>query len=155
MLENALFQKASILQHFERLHPETKPEWGLLTAQHMVEHLAVPFRFSNGKQPMELAIPFEKAERAKARVLEPDWRMPREFKAGFMPPEGLPDLQFSSIESATFALFSEIEDFYSFFALNPAATPTHPYFSHLNQQEWEVVHHKHFLHHFEQFGLLK
>lgn len=154
LIENSLFSQDALRLHLMRLQPDSPPLWGSFTPQHMVEHLAEVIRFSNGKKNIELAIPFEKAERAKSRLLTPEFTMPKDFKAAFMPPEGLPPLQFSSLKAAIDALFSEIDDFYSFFAQNPGATPTHLYFSHLNREEWEVLHHKHILHHFEQFGLI-
>jgi len=153
MGEISLFDKAVIQKHLQRLQEDTRPLWGTMTAQHMVEHLAETIKFSNGKKAVELAIPFEKAERAKTRMLAPEWTMPRAFKAAFIPKEGLPELQFSSLTTAIDALFSEIDDFYTFFALDPDATPTHAYFSNLNKPEWEVSHHKHLAHHFEQFEM--
>jgi oxepin-CoA hydrolase/3-oxo-5,6-dehydrosuberyl-CoA semialdehyde dehydrogenase len=153
MVENSLFDKAAIEKHLAALQADTSPIWGTMTAQHMVEHLAETIKFSNGNKTMTLAIPYEKAERAKDRMLAPEWKMPREFKAAFLPTDGLPELQFSSLTAAIDALFSEIDDFYTFFALNPDATTTHSYFSNLNKQQWEVSHHKHIAHHFEQFGI--
>jgi oxepin-CoA hydrolase / 3-oxo-5,6-dehydrosuberyl-CoA semialdehyde dehydrogenase len=154
MPDNALFNKAVLQDHLQRLKEDTAPAWGIMTARHMVEHLTETIKFSNGINRVDLAIPFEKAERAKARMLAPEWTMPREFKAAFMPTEGLPQLKFSSLSTAIEALFSEIDDFYAFFALNPDATPTHAYFGDLNKSEWEINHHKHIAHHFEQFGLI-
>lgn len=154
MDDTSLFNKTVLQKHLMRLKEDTAPIWGSMTAQHMVEHLMETIQFSNGNDSVELAIPFEKAERAKQRMLAPEWAMPREFKAAFMPAEGLPQLKFSSLSAAIEALFSEIDDFYTFFALNPDATPTHAYFSNLNKAEWEINHHKHIAHHFEQFGLI-
>ena len=154
MEDNLLLNKTLLAARLERLHPEATPRWGSMTAQHMIEHLAEVVSFSNGKIQAELAIPYEKAERAKVRMLAPEWEMPKEFTASFMPAESLPELKFSSLHEAIQALFSEMAEFYSFFARNPDATPLHPYFSNLDQGEWLTAHHKHFKHHFEQFGLL-
>lgn len=122
MVENSLFNKAVIQHHLLRLQEDTSPIWGIMTAQHMIEHLAETIKYSNGNKTVGLAIPFEKAERAKDRMLAPEWKMPREFKAAFLPTEGLPELQFSSLTDAIGGLFSEIDDFYAFFALNPDVT---------------------------------
>ncbi len=154
MVQTSLFNKSVIQSCLQHLREDSAPAWGAMTAQHMVEHLAETIRFSNGKKTVPLAIPFEKAERAKQRMLAPEWAMPREFKAAFMPEEGLPPLQFSSLSEAIEALYAEIDNFYAFFALNPSATPTHAYFSNLNKSEWEINHHKHIAHHFEQFGIM-
>lgn len=154
MTENLLFNIETAKNHLSGLNPDTKPAWGIMTAQHMVEHLSEIIRFSNGKTAIGLAIPEDKAERAKTRMLTPEYRLPVDFKAAFLPENELPPLKYSSLENAKTALFSEIEDFYSFFAQNKDAMPTHPYFHNLNESEWELLHHKHFLHHFQQFGLV-
>jgi hypothetical protein len=82
------FDPVVIAQHLKDLTPEASPLWGILTPQHMVEHLVLAMRFSNGKLTQDLILPAEKAARAKMRLLEPEWRMPQLFKAPFMPAEG-------------------------------------------------------------------
>lgn len=154
-METSLFSRNSLDQILPRLSADTRPRWGGMSARHMIEHLALVVRFSNGKIKGELAIPAEKAERAKARMLQAEWVMPMEFKAAFLPQEGLPALEFSSLEAAIQALYAEMADFYAFFAQYPDAQPLHPYFYFLNKEEWELMHHKHFLHHFKQFDLVE
>lgn len=154
-METSLFDRNTLQDILPNLTPESSPRWGAMTSQHMVEHLVLVVRFSNGKIRGELAIPTEKAERAKARMLQPEWIMPMEFKAAFLPQEGLPTLEYSSLAEAIQALYAEMADFYAFFAQYPDAQPLHPYFYLLNKEEWELMHHKHFLHHFKQFGLVK
>jgi hypothetical protein len=154
MQPHHFFDPVVIAQHLKDLKPEASPLWGILTPQHMVEHLVLAMRFSNGKLTQDLILPEEKAARAKMRLLEPEWRMPQLFKAPFMPAEGLLPLEFSNIPEAMHALFSEIDEFYSFFAQNPDAKPFHAVFGPLNQEEWKVLHHKHIMHHLEQFHLI-
>ncbi len=146
------FDKNTLRDLLTALPTDRLPEWGMMTPQHMVEHLAFATTLSNGKMPMGLAIPEEKVERAKARLLDPAWQMPQLFKAAFMPADSLLPLAFGSMEAAVESLMGQIDDFYEFYAQNPEATPTHPYFGPLNREEWEVLHHKHFYHHLKQFG---
>lgn len=147
------FDKNLLHERLQALPADQAPLWGTLTPQHMVEHLAFTMEFSNGKRLMTLVIPEEKALKAKARLLDPEWQMPVGFKAPFMPADSLPPLQFSSKAAAIDALLQQMNDFYDFYARNPEATSVHPYFGTLNQAEWEIMHHKHFGHHLRQFGV--
>jgi len=148
------FDKNTLHEILTALPDDRDPLWGMMTPQHMVEHLALSTSFSNGKMPMPLAIPEEKVERAKARLLDPEWQMPMLFKAGFMPADSLMPLAFATKSEAIDALLGQIDDFYDFYAQNPEATPIHPYFGPLHRAEWEVLHHKHFYHHLKQFGMV-
>lgn len=148
------FDKNTLHEFLTALPDDRAPLWGMMTPQHMVEHLSFATSFSNGKMPMPLAIPEEKVERAKARLLAPEWQMPMLFKASFMPTDNLPPLAFATKSEAIDALLGQIDDFYDFYAQNPEATPIHPYFGPLNRAEWEVLHHKHFYHHLKQFGMV-
>ena len=67
MAEHTVFNRAKLQKTLSKLRPDSLPLWGILTAQHMVEHLAETIRFSNGKKTVPLAIPEDKAERAKLR----------------------------------------------------------------------------------------
>jgi hypothetical protein len=154
-MKKDFFEIAQLRPLLATLPADRAPHWGMMTPQHMVEHLAFAVALSNGKVPMPLAIPEEKAERAQARLLDPAWRMPRAFKAAFMPADSLLPLAYSSLEEATEALFEQIADFHAFFDQNPHATPTHPYFGALDRATWALLHHKHFAHHLEQFGALQ
>lgn len=148
------FDKNTLRDLLTDLPADRVPHWGMMTPQHMVEHLALAVTISNGKMPMPLSIPEEKVERAKTRLLDPEWQMPQLFKASFMPADSLLPLACASKEEAIESLMGQIDDFYEFYAQNPEATPIHPYFGPLNRSEWEVLHHKHFYHHLKQFGMV-
>lgn len=68
-----------------------------------------------------------------------------------MPVDSLLPLAFGSMEAAVESLMGRLTNS-EFYAQNPEATPTHPYFGPLSREEWEVLHHKHFYHHLKQFG---
>jgi oxepin-CoA hydrolase/3-oxo-5,6-dehydrosuberyl-CoA semialdehyde dehydrogenase len=48
------------LTKINNLKPETKPQWGKMTAQHMVEHLITAVQISNGKVHFNCFNPPEK-----------------------------------------------------------------------------------------------
>jgi hypothetical protein len=154
-MEKNFFEIAQLRPLLAGLPADRAPLWGMMTPQHMVEHLAFAVALSNGKVPMPLAIPEEKVERAQARLLDPAWRMPQGFKAAFMPTDALLPLAYGSLGEAAEALFGQIADFHAHFDQNPDATPTHPYFGALDHAKWGLLHHKHFAHHLEQFGVIR
>jgi Protein of unknown function (DUF1569) len=151
---DSVFDKTRIAALLRQIAPDAVPDWGLMTPQHMVEHLAFGVCMSNGKQPQPLMIPAEKVEKAQSRLFDPLWRMPSGFKAAFMPEDRPLPLEKTDYEAAIEALLIEIDDFEQFFDKNPDTTPTHPYFGDLNRAGWLVLHHKHFSHHLRQFGLI-
>jgi hypothetical protein len=133
-----------------RLQADTKPEWGIMTAQHMVEHLSYGMRFCNGKAEIALNTPPEQLENFR-RFLFSDKDFPINYPAPYV--SGLPELRFASLAEAIEVLLTEVEDYHSYFAVNPDETPMNPAFGRLNREEWEHFHAKHFDHHFRQFGI--
>jgi hypothetical protein len=134
------------------LEANREPLWGKMTSRHMVEHLVFSVRLSNGKIAGAAAYESEKIPALK-RFLNSDKPMPRHFVNPVIGKK-LKPLQFRSLDDARKALFSEIEDFYSFFEKNPDAKPVNPTFGPLSFEEWMQFHKKHFTHHLSQFGLI-
>ena len=51
---------------FAKLNSDTKPQWGTMTAQHMVEHLEMSYRIASGeKQDFDVATPEESLDRSQ------------------------------------------------------------------------------------------
>ena len=121
----------------------------------MTEHLACIIRFSNGKDPQQLVYPADKAQKNKEIIIYTDIALPHGFRSPALPREGLADLMYADLASAIENLRQELEDFDSYFALHPDATPMNPIMGELTHQEWTVFHNKHFTHHFKQFGLIR
>ncbi len=135
----------------EKLSPETKPLWGIMTPQHMVEHLLLTVKVSNNKIKVECLNPHEKIPTLK-RFLLSERPLPKYFINPIIG-EGLLPLQFNNYKDAIDSLKIEIEDFYKFFENNPDVLITNPTFGELNKTEWEIFHKKHFTHHLSQFGV--
>lgn len=141
-------------QHLHKLHSQSKPLFGIMTAQHMIEHLIDTLQFSNGKQDTELYFTEEKAAKMKAYLIDSDNVISVGFKSPLLPTDALLPLKFSDFDLAKTALETELKDFHFYFNENPEAKPTNPTLGKLNYQEWIIFHQKHFKHHFKQFGLL-
>lgn len=139
------------LKLLDQLQPDTKRLWGKMSAQHMVEHLILAFRSSNGKLTVSCPYPPEKLPALK-RFLLSSKPLPKEFVSPAVGIE-LHPLEYESIVEAKKILYGEVEDYYKYFAENPSAHPTNPTFGDLNKDEWAVFHEKHLTHHFGQFGI--
>lgn len=132
---------------------DRKPDWGSMSVQQMVEHLAWPFRASNGKLDMPLTTEPEKIERVKQIGLMNDRPMQRNFDNPVFTAE-YRRLQHQHVAQAIEALMQEVHDFIDYFSLHPQGhTRMHNIFGPLNRDEWFQFHEKHIRHHLLQFGV--
>lgn len=144
--------KSNLIKLLQTLKVDQQPEWGIMTPQHMVEHLIVTVKISNGGLVIPRAVPEEQVPQYKKVLLESDEEMPRGRKAKGM--DGLLDLRYPSLEAAIDKLDSEIEKFHVYFNENPDATPVNPVLDKVGYADWKTFHKKHFTHHFKQFSLI-
>ncbi len=133
------------------LQAGAKQLWGKMSTQHMVEHLILSVKMSNGKLKVECFNPPEKIPTLK-RFLMSSRPLPKEFVNPIIG-EGLLPLTYSNLEEAKNVLKNETEDYYRYFEEHGEAVFTNPTFGELNKSEWDVFHEKHFRHHFAQFGI--
>lgn len=139
------------LNKLDKLSEGTKALWGMMTPQHMIEHLVLTFRISSKKMEVECITPPERIPLMK-KILMSDRPLPKGFKNPVMG-EGLVDLMFPNLNTAKKELKKEMEDYINFFDKNPDAEILNPTFGNLNKTEWEQFHRKHMKHHFQQFGI--
>lgn len=137
----------------KKLTPETKPVFGQMDAQQMVEHLALALQIGNGKLKLELATPADKVERVKAIGLMSERPFQPGFKNVALPAEPIPHIH-ASLTDAISALYKELEDLHRLFTQNNTQTKLHNVFGELNYEEWLWFNYKHFMHHFSQFQLV-
>lgn len=141
----------NLLKHLNKLNSETQPQWGSMTAQHMVEHLSDSIDMSMGKKFNSLEIPEDKVEKAQ-QFLMSDHPIPRNVKVNFV--DDTPTMRNSELELAIDEFTEKWIEFEQFFEENPNATAVHPNFGELDKAKWNQTHRKHFTHHFEQFNLI-
>lgn len=141
--------------YIDKLTENITPHWGLMTAQHTVEHLLLILNVSIGKYERKIAIetPLEKLPKYKASLMG-DYPFPQDFKAPILPKDTLLPLLYDSLSTAKSELLKGIAAFFAYYQENPQAIHTHPVFGDCNFEEWKRFHAKHFTHHFAQFGLL-
>lgn len=144
--------KAELLSKLKSLKVDQQPEWGIMTPQHMVEHLIVTTKISNGGLSVPCKIPAEQIPQYKAFILESYQEMRQGIKANGM--EGLLDLRYASLEASIEKLEEEIDKFNAYFEENPEAKITNPVLAEIGYEDWKTFHKKHFTHHFKQFSLM-
>ena len=149
-----ILDRTKLFEILSKLQTDSKPQFGAMTPQHMVEHLAFAVRFSNGKEPQQHHYPTDKEEKIKGFVIGTDNEMPIGFKSPVLPIEGIPTLKHSSLTNAIDNLKTELTDFDNYFINQPLQKPINPTMGELNHQEWVRFHNRHFTHHFRQFSLL-
>lgn len=149
-----ILERANIFKLLEKLQSTTSSAFGIMTPQHMVEHLVFSVRFSNEKEPQKLYFPVEKAEQIKSFVIYSDAELPIGFKAPVLSKDELLPLSYQDLTSAIEMLKLELEAFDTYFKLNPSNSPIKPTMGKLTHTEWVIFHDKHFTHHFKQFNLV-
>ena len=104
------------LELLNQLSPESKPKWGIMTSQHMVEHLIQAVKMSNGKLKLKCYNQNEKIPTLR-RFLMGNRPLPQLFINPAIG-EGLLPLEFVDINNALVTLKDEVDDYYSFFKVH-------------------------------------
>lgn len=134
------------------LSENSKPIFGLMNAQQMIEHLSKITQIANGNWKVDVFVSDEKSARRK-----PFLDSENELEIGFNPSQLADEptpLQFENIQKAVDDLIAQIQLFVSIFEENPTQTVVHPFFGELDFEYWKKFQNKHFTHHFKQFGLI-
>jgi len=137
----------------EKLDEDTKPKWGLMTAQHLVEHLEFFTRMALGEVETEITTPEKYLEKYQDSL----WNykpMPREFKHPMLEKGKTEELRFENLAEAKKAYLTAYDRYEQFFKDNPEATTANTVFGMLDRYHWYLLNRKHLNHHFEQFGLI-
>jgi len=145
--------KDKLQQKLALLKSDSPARFGIMTSQHMVEHLIITFKLSQGKISLPEKEPSQRALDAKQAILYGQMELPRGIRAPGIGDQ-LMDLRLPSIEEAKVGLEKALKDFHLYYSSNRDITHYHPAFGKLNYEEWLAFHEKHFKHHFGQFGIM-
>ena len=136
------------------LTENAKPKWGIMTPQHMIEHLEYTYRIASGEiQDFEIATPEKIVEKVRNSLYnyEP---FPKNSQFPHLEKDTLAPLQYADLQTAIEKFISARAAYLSYFEENPKAILKNLVFGELNKYEWYLMDRKHLNHHFEQFGLL-
>ncbi|TYP77376.1 phenylacetic acid degradation bifunctional protein PaaZ [Aquimarina intermedia] len=146
--------RSNVAQYLERLTEASKPQWGTMTAQHMVEHFEKSFKMAAGSyQDFEIATPEQYLERVREMVFNHE-PMPRNHKHPLMKEDGLDPLNHEDLQTAKEKLLEAYDNYILYFKENPNAVTKNAVFGMMSRFEWDLLNVKHFNHHFNQFNLL-
>ena len=146
--------KEFIENKLELLSENNQPEWGMMTPQHMVEHLEMSLKIAIGEiSDFEVATPDEYIEQVQETLYNYE-KMPQGYKMPLIKKNELEDLKHDNLEAAKSALLEAYETFEVYFRDRPEAITKNAVFGELTSFEWKLLNRKHFNHHFEQFGLI-
>ena len=134
-----------------KLNKDSKPVFGKMNAQQMIEHLSAITQIANGNWKVDISVSDEKTARRKP-FLNTENELQMGFKASFLAEEPSA-FKFNSIKEATDNLIDEIAFFVKVFKEDENRKVVHPFFGELDFEYWQKFQVKHFTHHFKQFGL--
>jgi len=145
---------AKISECLNKLSEKSKPKWGILTAQHLLEHLEHGYRIMAGEiQDFDVATPEKIIEKVHNSLYNYD-KFPKGTKFPTMKKDELEVLIHADFDTAL-AKFNEAREAYKvFFNENPEAVLKNMVFGEMNKYASYLLERKHLNHHFEQFGLI-
>lgn len=143
-----------IKESLNKLTEKTKPKWGIMTPQHLMEHLEEGYRILSGEiQDFEVATPEKVLEKVHASLYNYE-KFPRNTQFPTMKKGVLEDLRHPDLETAKQKMLEAREAYLNFFKENPDSRLKNMVFGMLNRYESYLLERKHLNHHFEQFGLI-
>ncbi|KOY52126.1 Hydroxymethylglutaryl-CoA reductase [Polaribacter dokdonensis DSW-5] len=135
-----------------KLNKDSKPVFGQMNAQQMIEHLSAITQIANGNWNIDVFVTDEKSARRKP-FLDSENELQMGFRASYLS-DGPAELKFNSIKEAIDDLDYQVQQFVMVFKKEEDRTVVHPFFGELNFEYWKKFQVKHFTHHFKQFDLL-
>jgi hypothetical protein len=152
-MEKENFLTEEFITLLKKLKADTKPQWGVLSAQGMVEHMtdSIGIAWERLKEPMQT--PPQLLEKARSFALS-DKDFKPNTKNSFMSETPAP-LRLASMEEALQELENELFLFTSHYKFNEGAVVTNPFFGDFNYEQWVHLLHKHAIHHLKQFSLIE
>ncbi len=143
-----------IKECLSKLKEDSKPKWGILTPQHLLEHLEEGYRLASGEIKVTECVTPEKIVEKVHNSLYNYEKFPKGTSFPTYKKEELEDLKHPDFETAKAKFFEAREAYVAFYKENPNAVLTNMVFGDLNRYEWYLLERKHLNHHFEQFGLI-
>jgi len=143
-----------ILECLAKLSAESRPKWGTMSSQHMLEHLEYTYKIASGQnQNFEINTP-EKILDKVHNSLYNYHKMPREHMFPLAEESKINELKHKDLEEAKLKMLESRQEYLDFFKENPDAVLKNTVFGEMNRYEWYLLDRKHLNHHFEQFGLI-
>lgn len=137
----------------ENLNPDTEGNFGLMSPQHMVEHLLLVIKSTAKKFEGERENPPNKRQLGFQKFIKDGCVMTH--RPSDKTKADLPPLKYGSLEEAISFMPEAIERFYKFWDANPDYTPYNSFMGEMPFEDLEQFHFMHFRFHLWQFGLME
>ena len=147
------FLKGEALSLLQELKEDAVAKFGLMTPQHMVEHLIWVTKTTIGRkgepegEPTKSHLYFQKFidNGAIFQYRPKEGTSPADLKA----------LKYSSLKEAIDQVAPAIDRFYQHYEENPESVAYNPVMGELTQDQLELFHAQHYRWHLHQFGLIE
>ncbi|WP_310991392.1 phenylacetic acid degradation bifunctional protein PaaZ [Aequorivita marina] len=144
----------SIQEALNKLTENTSPKWGIMTPQHMLEHLEYTYKIASGEiQDFDIATPEKILEKVHASLYNYE-KFPHNSQFPELEKGKLDTLKHPDLDTAKEKFLKAREAYLNYFKESPEAKLQNMVFGELNKYEWYLMERKHLNHHFEQFGLI-
>jgi len=152
-IEKENFLRTRLVAYMQRLNPATKPHWGKMNVQQMIEHYAGDaVRNASGRLKIDtIMTPPENLERMREFMMS-NKPFKENTKNPLMGEEPAPH-RYKTVQGAIGALQQELIYFFEAFDRNPELVTRNPFFGDLNFEQNVQLLFKHALHHLRQFGI--
>ncbi len=138
----------------QKLTADMQPKWGIMTPQHMLEHLEYTYKIASGEiQDFEIATPEKILEKVHHSLYNYN-PFPMNSNFPLLEKDTLDSLKHPDLATAIDKFKEQREKYLTFFKENPEAILKNLVFGELNRYESYLLERKHLNHHFEQFGLI-
>jgi len=146
--------ESKIRECLNNLTDKAKAKWGMMTPQHMVEHLEGSYRVAAGQfQDFEIATPEKYIEKVRNTLYNYE-KMPQNVEMPLLKKGEVETLRHGNLETAKEKMLEAREKYIMYYKDHPEAINNNTVFGALNKYEWYLLERKHLNHHFEQFGLI-
>jgi hypothetical protein len=151
-MDKVQFLQVEFPRLLHTIDPGTKPAWGKMNLQQMIEHMSDSLRIANGRDAKDCVTPLEHLPRMQAFMMSE-----KPFKENTvnvqMAEEPMP-CRWDSVDDAIGELEQELNEFVDVFEQDKSKVITNPFFGDLNFEQWVQLLTKHALHHLRQFGVV-
>jgi oxepin-CoA hydrolase/3-oxo-5,6-dehydrosuberyl-CoA semialdehyde dehydrogenase len=145
--------RKNVAGYLDKLTEQSTANWGIMTPQHMVEHLTHGLESAVNKIKLDIATPEEHLEKYTDSLYN-YYPFPKNSKTPVLEDGILADLRCESLAESKKQFLEAFDDFELYYKENPEAKSSNAVFGALDKDLWDLMNRKHFNHHFKQFGIL-
>lgn len=146
------FMTKEVMELLKNLKPDTQQAFGLMTAQHMAEHLSLTLK-NCVKRVGEVENPPTKGQLGFQRFIEKGAIL--QYRPSDKTKADLPELKYKNLEKAIEQVGVAIDRFYNHFEAKPDFKCYNKFFGELGFDQLELFNYNHYRYHLWQFGLIE